>query len=222
MPLLGLIGGTGDLGFALAVHLSKNHKVMMGSRNLEKAKSAVDEIITEKQNPEITRNLEPAENSTIVQLSDILILTVPHANALETVRSLSKSFRGNQILISAVAAVAKKGDEFISEIDASGISFAQQINETIPDSVKVAAAFQTVPANVLYHETEIVADVPVATDTREVYEIVASLVSEIPDLRPLYLGSLRLAGDVERLTAMLLNIGKRNGLKSPTISFPSF
>jgi len=222
MPLLGLIGGTGDLGFALAVHLSKNHQVLMGSRNLEKAKAAVDEINTEKKNSEITRNLEPAENSKVVQLSDILILTVPHANALETVRSLSNGFRGNQILISAVAAVAKKGDEFVSETDASGISFAQQIKKIIPDSVKVAAAFQTVPAKVLYRETEIAADVPVATDTREVYESVASLVMEIPDLRPLYLGSLRLSGDVERLTALLLNIGRRNSLKSPTIRFPSF
>jgi 8-hydroxy-5-deazaflavin:NADPH oxidoreductase len=222
MPHLGLIGGTGDLGYGLAVHLAKKYKVMMGSRNLEKAKAGVAEILEEKKNAEILQNLEPAENSKVVQLADILLLTVPHANALETVKGLSNSFRGNQIFVSAVAAVAKKGDEFIPEIDSSGSSFAQQIRATLPESIGVAAAFQTVPANVLYREMEIKADVPIAADSREVYEKIAPLVLEIRGLRPLFLGSLRLSGELERLTALLLNIGRKNGLKSPTVSFPSF
>jgi 8-hydroxy-5-deazaflavin:NADPH oxidoreductase len=222
MSGLGLIGGTGDLGYALGYHLSKKNQVLLGSRNFEKAKAAVAEILAEKKNPDSQRNLGAAENSTVVQSCDIIILTVPHVNAMETIRSLSKSFRGNQILVSAVAAVAKKGNEFVSEIDPSGMSFAQQIKESVPDSVKIAAAFQTVPANVLYQEREIHADVPVATDTLEAYNAVSKMVTDIQGLRPLYLGSLQLSGEVEKLTALLLNIGKRNGLKSPTLFFPSF
>jgi 8-hydroxy-5-deazaflavin:NADPH oxidoreductase len=222
MSVLGLIGGTGDLGYALGYHLSKKNHVLLGSRNLERAKTAVAEILGEKKNPDSERNLEAAENSIVVGACDLIILTVPHANALETIRSLSKSFRGNQILVSAVAAVAKKGDEFVSEINPSGMSFAQRIKESVPDSVKVAAAFQTVPAKVLYREREIHADVPVATDSLDVYKVLSKLVEDIQGLRPLYLGSLQLSGEVERLTALLLNIGKRNGLKSPTLLFPSF
>ncbi len=222
MPVLGLVGGTGDLGYALGYHLSKKNRVLLGSRNLQKARAAVVEIQAEKKNPDSERNLKAAENSTVVQSCDIIILTVPHGNALETISSLSQSFRGNQILVSAVAAVAKKGDEFVSEIGRAGVSFAQQIREIVPDSVKVAAAFQTVPANVLYREREIRADVPVATDTLDVYTAVSRMVTDIQGLRPLYLGSLQLSGEVERLTALLLNIGKRNGLKSPTLYFPSF
>jgi len=222
MTLIGLIGGTGDLGYALSYHLAKKQRVLMGSRNIEKAKTAVAEIISEKKNPEVVRNLDGVENFAVVQTCDIVILTVPHANALETVRSISKDFRGNQVLISAVAAVARKGDEFVSEISSSGQSFAQRIKGNVPESVKVAAAFQTVPANVLYREREISADVPVATDTREAYDLVSNIVNDIPGLRPLYLGSLDLSGEVERLTALLLNVGKKNGLKSPTLRFPSF
>jgi len=222
MSVLGLIGGTGDLGYALGYHLSKKNLVLLGSRNLEKAKAAVAEIISEKKNPDSERNLEAAENSTVVQTCDVIILTVPHTNALETIQNLSQSFRDDQILVSAVAAVSKKGDDFISEIDASGKSFAQQIREIVPDSVKVAAAFQTVPANMLYREREMKADVPVATDSIAVYNVVSKIVADIHGLRPLYLGSLQLSGEVERLTALLLNIGKRNGLKSPTLLFPSF
>jgi 8-hydroxy-5-deazaflavin:NADPH oxidoreductase len=194
----------------------------MGSRNMEKAKAAVAEIVVEKKNPDVEKNLEGVENLAVVQSCDIVILTVPHANALETVRSISKDFRGNQLLISAVAAVARKGDEFVSEISSSGKSFAQQIKGNVSETVKVAAAFQTVPANILYREREISADVPVAADGRETYDLVSNVVKDIPGLRPLYLGSLDLSGEVERLTALLLNVGKRNGLKSPTLRFPSF
>ncbi len=222
MSTIGFIGGTGDLGYALGYQLSKKNHVLLGSRNLDKARAAVVEIKSEKKNPESEKNLEPVENLTVVQSCDIVVLTVPHTNALETIHSLAKDFRGNQILISAVAAVAKRGDEFVSEISSQGISFAEQTRAHLPVSVKVAAAFQTVPANILYREREIDADVPVTSDSREVYESVSKLVNDIRGLRPLYLGGLNLSGEVERLTALLLNIGKRNSLKSPTIRFPSF
>jgi 8-hydroxy-5-deazaflavin:NADPH oxidoreductase len=222
MPLVGLIGGTGDLGYALGVHLSKKQEVLLGSRKIERAKAAVEEILAEKNVELLKRNLRPAENHEAAQSCDVLILTVPHANALETVASLSGDFRGNQVLVSAVAAIAKRGDEFVVEGDPSGESFAQKIRQVLPSSVKVAVAFQTVPANILYREKEISADVPVAAESPEVYETVALLISGIAGLRPLYLGSLQLASEIERLTAFLLNVGKRNGLKSPTIKFPSF
>lgn len=219
---IGLIGGTGDLGSALAVHLSKRHEVLLGSRTLEKAKSAVSDIVSEKSSEYIRRNLRPVENIEAVSKSEILILTVPHEHALEIVQNLSTKFHENQILVSAVAAVARRGEEFVFDPDTSGKSFAQSIKEIVPSSVKVAAAFQTLPANVLYREREISADVPVTADDLETFQKVSSLIAEMQGLRPLYLGSLRLSGDLERLTAFLLNIGKRNGLKSPTVKFPSF
>ena len=151
-----------------------------------------------------------------------MLLTVPHENAFATVNGLSSDFRGNQVLISAVAAVAKKGEEFVVDEDPSGESFAQKISAIVPPNVKVAAAFQTVPTSILYKEREISADVLVSTDDLGTYESVSAIVRDIEGLRPLYLGSLRLAGEIERLTALLLNIGKRNRMKSPTLKFVSF
>jgi NADPH-dependent F420 reductase len=222
MVLIGLIGGTGDLGSALAVHLTKKNEVLLGSRSIERARSTVDEIIREKNYDYIKSNLKPSENTSVVNECDLLILTVPHGNALETIQSLAPKFRGNQTLISAAASVARSGDEFTTDVNDSGKSIAQMIQESLPESVRVAAAFQTVPANILYREKEISADVPVTADNKEVYQNAASVISEVEGLRPLYLGTLRLSGEVERLTAFLLNIGKRNGLKSPTVKFPSF
>ena len=222
MSLVGLIGGTGDLGSALAVHLSKKHVVMLGSRSKEKAVSAVEDINREKKRDYLVQNLRPAENSEVAMLTDFIVLTVPHEKALETVASLVPKFRGKQVLVSAAAAVARVGEEFTVDANSSGESLAQRIKDLLPESVKVAAAFQTVPATVLYREKQISADVPVAAESPEVYSVVSSFVSEIEGLRPLFLGSLKQSGEVERLASLLLNLGKRNGLKSPTIKFPSF
>jgi 8-hydroxy-5-deazaflavin:NADPH oxidoreductase len=222
MTTIGLIGGTGDLGTALAVHLSKQNEMLLGSRSMDKAKTAVEEILKDKDHDYLKQNLKPAENSTVVASCGILILTVPHGNTLETISGLASKFRGDQILISATASVSRNEDEFTVDPNDGEKSIAVRIREILPGSVRVAAAFQTVPANILYREKEISADVPVAAESREVYEKVASIVSQIAGLRPLYLGSLRQAGEVERMTSFLLNIGKRNGLKSPTIKFLSF
>lgn len=222
MTLVGLIGGTGDLGSALAVHFSKKHVVMLGSRSKDRAISAVEEINREKNHKYLIQNLRPAENSEVVMLADFLVLTVPHESALETITNLSSKFRGNQVLVSAAAAVTRVGEEFAVDEDATGKSLAQKMRDILPEAVRVAAAFQTIPATILYREKEISADVPVAAESVKVYEVVASFVSEIEGLRPLFLGTLRQSGEVERLTSLLLNLGKRNGLKSPTVKFPSF
>jgi len=223
MATVGLIGGTGDLGNALAVHLAKKYLVFIGSRSLDKAQSTVNDVLEEKSaSSYLQSNLRPAENSQVVTSCDSLILTVPHSNALDTIQSLLTSFRGNQLLISAVAAVGKQDDEFFVDEVPGGGSFAESIRKILPDTVKVAAAFQTVPANVMYKELSISADVPVAADSPDTYSSAASLISDIQGLRPLYVGSLKQANEVERLTALLLNIGKRNALKSPTTKFPSF
>jgi 8-hydroxy-5-deazaflavin:NADPH oxidoreductase len=219
---IGFVGGTGDLGTALSLQLSKKHEVLLGSRSLEKARTAVELIRSEKGPRDyLEQNLKPCENAQAVSQSEFVIVTVPHENAIETVKSLTNSFRENQILISTVAAVGKAGDEFVPDFR-SGKSFAESILEIVPSTVKVAAAFQTVPAHILYMEREISADVLVTTNERETFEKVASLIRDIEGLRPLYLGTLRLSAEIERLTSLLLNVGKRNKLKSPTLKISSF
>jgi 8-hydroxy-5-deazaflavin:NADPH oxidoreductase len=224
MSSIGLIGGTGDLGSALAVHLSKNHLTLLGSRNPEKATATVTEIVSEKEHEShLKSNLRPVENAFVAREADIIIVTVPHSSAVETIADLSSGFRGNQILITAVAPVVRIGDEYaVDDSIGSGVSFAERIKDFLPESIAVASAFQTLPARILYKEKELSADVLVATDSSDTYAKIASIISEINGLRPLHLGGLVQSRELERLTAMLLNIGKRNGLKSPTVKFPSF
>jgi NADPH-dependent F420 reductase len=222
LTAVGFLGGTGELGMALSLQFSKTHQVYLGSRSVEKATAAINTIRQEKGPRDYLQSqLIPVDNEEAVRKSDVILITVPHESAVETVQNLAHTFRQGQIVISAVAAVTKSGEDFVADF-VSGKSYVEKIREILPPAVGLAAAFQTVPANILYKEKEISADVLVAADDFSVFERAASLINDIQGLRPLYLGSLKLSGEVERLTALLLNVGKRNKLKSPTLKFPSF
>jgi 8-hydroxy-5-deazaflavin:NADPH oxidoreductase len=219
MRTIGLVGGTGDLGRALAVHLSRKHKVKLGSRTISKAQAAVKEILQDKRGEiELRENLLPVSNNEAVSDSEIAFLTVPYESALETVKSLIGQFQRGQTLISCAARVSKRGKEFFGE---SGVSLSRQIQDIVPQC-EVATAFQTIPAVVLYKEATISFDVFIACNEEETFRKVAELVLAIDGLRPLYVGTLEHAGQLESLTALLLNVGLRNRLKSPTLKIHSF
>jgi NADPH-dependent F420 reductase len=221
MTSIGLLGGTGDLGTALALHLSKKNSVFIGSRSQEKADMAVDAIIKEKgERDYLLSNLKSADNAGAISKCEFIIATLPSESAIETVKSLSSRFRAGQTFISAIAALSKKGTQFFSPRKTT--SLTEQIRSILPDGVEVSSAFQTLPAAILYREKEIVADILVCAESKTCFDKVSSIVSSIDGLRPLYLGDLELAGELEALTALLLNVGIRNKLKSPTIRISSF
>lgn len=222
MSSIGLIGGTGDLGTALAVQLSKKYEsVTIGSRSEERAKAAVKSILEEKgERDYLLNHMRAGSNQQVVSTCDLVIATVPHENATDTIKELSGSFRGDQILISAVAVLSKIGNQFIPSKSLEPV--AKQIKSLLPSNVEVASAFQTVPALMLYKEEKISADVLVSAESAQTYEKVAKLIASMEGLRPLYIGDLELAGELERLTALLLNVAVRNKLKSPTLKIISF
>jgi NADPH-dependent F420 reductase len=218
---IGIIGGTGDIGSGLAVHFARRFDaVLVGSRSREKAVNAVEEIIQDKpQELEIRDHLKPESNETVVQNCDNLVLTVPYEAAISTVKDLARFFRENQIMISAVASIKKSDKEFVTGNDS--LSVAKSIQKILP-KVKVAVAFQTLPANILYTKKEIDADVLVSCDEKDTFERVAEIVSSVPKARPLYAGSLELSREIEGLTALLLNSARSTRLKNPTLKILSF
>jgi len=224
--VIGLLGGTGDLGTALAMHIARAYDVVyLGSRSREKAESAVRELIAEKlAGTSYESHLIPTMNEEVVMKSDVIIATVPYESAIETIRALVPKFRGNQILISAAALVRKIVEigEFKGPT-ADSRPLAIQIREVVPSSVKVAAGFQTVPANVLYKDRDNQTfDVLIASEDAETFSKVSAFVNSLKGLRALSIGSLGQAGEVEGLTSILLNIAIKNKLKSPTFRVESF
>jgi NADPH-dependent F420 reductase len=226
MVQLGFLGGTGDLGQALAVHLvGKYEKALLGSREKSKAEKVVNELEEKMAGREYLKDrLVPATNEEVAERCDIIIATLPAKHAVQGVKELAGHFRGNQLLISTVAPTPKVGEEYFPSLEgrngSSPVSITKQMKDaTALHTIKVATAFQTVPANTLLKEEKVEADVPITSDDKETYEQVANIVRQIEGLRPLYLGTLELADVAEGLTSVLLNVGAHNHINSPTIKF---
>jgi 8-hydroxy-5-deazaflavin:NADPH oxidoreductase len=188
---------------------------------MSKAESVIAQLYAKKgERDYLKANLEPAENQEVVSRCEFLIAAVPHSTALQSIAQLAPFFKGNQILVSAISVVMKSGTEF--NADFGETSIAQQIQRMLGKSIKVATAFQTVPAHILYKEKTISADVLVACDDKNAYQTIADVILSISGLRPLYTGSLNVARSIEGLTAVLLDVAINNQLKSPTLKLNSF
>lgn len=218
---IGLVGGTGDIGSALTVHFAKKYeRVLVGSRNINRSKEAIEKILKEK--PEVRKianRMIASTNETVASQSDIVLLTVPYGSAIETIEKLASNFRGNQLLISAVASLTKTAREFLPNVESRSIS--ETIQDLLP-TIRVSCAFQTLPASILYSKESIDADVFVCCDDPGTFQETAEVVTAVEGLRPLYAGTLEISTEIEGLTAILLNIANRNKLKSPTFKVSSF
>ena len=92
-PTIAVIGGTGDLGTGLAIRWSKaGHKIVIGSRTLEKAQAAVAAL--HEISPDTPA--EAMENLDAAAAGNIVVLTVPAEHQISTLDYVkSKAVRAN-------------------------------------------------------------------------------------------------------------------------------
>jgi NADPH-dependent F420 reductase len=206
---IAVIGGTGDLGFGLAVRLAKAYAVTIGSRDLSRAADAAARAETAAR-----VRVEAKTNEEAASGCDIAILAVPDLPTADFLSSLAQGLR-EKLVISPIVPMLLKGGVF--SLSLSGESAAERVAEALPSS-RVAGAFHTVPAPRLAQLGEELAyDVLVTAGSRAVYDEAARVVSSVGRLRPLYAGPLTVSRLVEGMTPALLNVSKLNKLKSPSI-----
>jgi NADPH-dependent F420 reductase len=195
---IGILGGTGDQGKGLArrFHLA-GHKVIIGSRNAERAQQAADEI-----------GVRGAENTVTATESDIVIIAVPWDGHKATVESLKSELAG-KIVVDCVNPMGfDKQGAFALPVEEG--SAAQQAAAILTES-RVVAAFHHVSAVLLLDPevAEIDLDVLVLGEDREATDLVQALASRIPGVRGIYGGRLRNAHQIEAFTANLISINRR-------------
>jgi len=201
---VGILGGTGPAGQALAARLaSVGYDVVVGSRSEDKAAAVCDELRARWAGRRLS--LEPATNEAAAK-STLVVVATQWAAAEPTVASVAGAL-GGKVVVSMGNALTKVGRELLPvHLPAGSVAAAVQL--AAPDAM-VAAAFQHVPARELGqldHRME--GDVLICTDHAEALEATSALVRAIPDLRPLSAGSLALAGTVEAFTAVLVRFRK--------------
>lgn len=206
---IAVIGGTGPLGFGLAVRLSKAYAVTIGSRTLPRAAaSAAKATDLARMRVEAKTNVEAASGC------DIAVLAVPDLPSPEFLASLSRVLKGKLVISPIVPMVMKDG---FFTLSLPGESAAERVAKALPGA-RVAGAFHTVPASKLAQLGEELAyDVLVTAASERIFEEAARVVSSVGKLRPLYAGPLAATRLVEAITPALVNVSRLNKVGSPSI-----
>jgi NADPH-dependent F420 reductase len=141
---VGIVGGTGPAGRALAARLaSVGLDVVIGSRSAERAQEITDEIA--KKWPDRDLPLSPAVNADATA-ADLVVVATPWDAAADTAGSLRARLAG-KVVISMGNALAKIDGELQAVVPPLG-SVAAGVQAAAPESM-VAAAFHHLPARSL-------------------------------------------------------------------------
>ena len=206
-----IVGGTGALGFGLALRLGKaGVPIVIGSRDEQRAQEAA------RRASGVVPECAGRQNAEAVEGAEVVILSVPFRNQSETLTNLKGVLKPGQLIVDATvplaAAVSGKATRTLGVWQGSA---AQQAEEMVPDGVRVVSAFHTVSAALLTDlDHELDEDVLICGDRREDKAKVAELVDAIPGLRPVDCGPLEMARIVVTLTPLIISINVRNKVRA--------
>ena len=213
MVPVSVIGGSGDLGFGLAVRLgAAGIPVTIGSRDGERAGATADRL----RERVASGSFEGTDNRTAVRGAEVVILAVPFANQAQTLVELRDELTEGQILLdTTVPLAATVGGRATRTLGVWQGSAAQQAAELVPPGVGVVSALHTVAASQLTdlrHAFE--QDVLVCGDSASDKRTVAGLLERIPGMRCIDCGRLEMSRYSEQLTPLLIGLNLRYRAKS--------
>jgi 8-hydroxy-5-deazaflavin:NADPH oxidoreductase len=202
---IGILGGTGPAGSALAARLaSVGFDTVVGSRSKYRAMETVDQLL--ERWPDRRLKIGAGDNA-IAAAADLVVIATPWDGATQTAVSVGDNLRG-KVVICMANALTRIGREFQPLVPPRG-SVAASVQAAVPHCM-VAAAFHHVPAKELGDlDDPIESDVLVCSDHPEAAQTTADIVGKIPNMRPLDAGELSLATPIESFTAVLLQLNVR-------------
>ena len=202
---IGLLGGTGPAGRALAARLaSLGYPVTIGSRSRYRAMEIRDTIVGRWPDHDLV--IEAAENEVAAD-AEVIVIATPWDGAAETALSVKDQLAG-KVVISMANALARVGGEFQPLVPPRG-SVAASVQAAVPKSL-VSAAMHHLPAKELGAiDRPIESDVLICSDHLKATEVTTRIVGSIPGLRPLDAGELSNATPIEAFTAVLLQLNVR-------------
>jgi len=213
---IGIVGGTGDIGEGIAMRLSPNHDVVIGSREAEKAEESSDVCYATVTKLGLPCSVSGYTNQEAVDRSDVVILAIPFRHVEPTLATLHGFEK--KIVISPVNPMEKR-DFFVFTPPPEG-SAALLIRRLLPQETRLCSAFNTVAANKWKALTEpLDLAVPVCGDDPVAKAAVLDIVRSIPGVKAYDAGPLAVSAMVECLTPLLLNIARFNKMKDVGIQF---
>ena len=199
---IGILGGTGPAGSALAARLaSVGHDVIIGSRSKYRAMEVVDKLHEQWKDRHL--DIEAGDNEAAAA-AEIVVIATPWDGAYGTATSVAEQLAG-KVVICMANALTRTGKEFQPLVPPRG-SVAATVQAAVP-ACHVAAGFHHVPAKELgdlSHPIE--SDVLICSDYPDATQVTSDLVASVPNMRPLDAGGLSQATPIESFTAVLLQL----------------
>ena len=201
-----MVGGTGAEGSGLALRFARaGQRVRIGSRNAERAQEAARRI---------GGDVSGHTNADAVSDAGIVVLTVPLAAQIETLKAIKGRMAPGAILVDTTVpleiAIGGRISRTIALWDGSA---AQQAARLLP-GVPVVAAFHALSAEVLAQvDHPLDCDTLICGDSAEAKAAVMDLATLIPGVRAIDAGSLDNARLLETTAALLISLNLRHKVK---------
>nr|AAK38741.1 NADPH-dependent F420 reductase [Pimelobacter simplex] len=200
---IAVVGGTGPQGRGLARWFAQaGHTVILGSRSAERA-SAVADDVTARSGATVTG----ASNADAVASADIVLIVVPWDGHEELVADLAPRLAG-KLVVSCVNPLGfdKRGAYGLDVVDGSA---AEQTQRLVPTAT-VVGAFHHLSAVTLWDSEEPLdhEDVLVCGDDADARARVLELATAVTGRAGIEVGPLRLAAQLEPLTAVLIGVNR--------------
>jgi len=206
---IAVIGGTGPQGKGLGYRFARHgHSVVLGSRAVEKAATVAAQVAERLDGVEGAGEVSGAANADACDGADVVLLAVPYEGHDELVATLPLAGR---VVVSCVNPLAfDKAGPYGRVVDGGEGSAAESAQRIAPEA-QVVGAFHHVSAPVLWGDREFLSDedVLVCGDSAEAKQVVIELARCVTGRDGVDAGRLRLARQLEPLTAVLISINKR-------------
>jgi hypothetical protein len=198
---IGILGGTGPQGRGLGRRFAvAGHAVVLGSRSADRAQQVAEDYAS-------LGDVTGGDNADAAA-AELVVVAVPYAGHAALLTGLVEPLTGKVVVDCVNPLGFDAHGPYALQVEAG--SAAQEAQQLLPAST-VVAAFHHVSAVLLDDPAveRMEGDVLVLGEDREAVQTVCDLATAIPGARGIYAGRLRLAGQVEAMTANLIAINRR-------------
>jgi NADPH-dependent F420 reductase len=209
---IALLGGTGDIGQALALRWARDtdHEVLIGSRDPEKARAKAEEYETELASVGVERDVKGFANEMAADRADVVVLAVPAFHVRDLVQDVADRIEDADVVVSPAVGMDRDDEGFHYKPPKAG-SVTRLVADAAPEGVPVVGAFHNLSADRLANlDVELDLDTLVVGDDDDAVQTVIQLADQIDGLRALKAGGVANAAEVESLTPLLINLAMEN------------
>jgi NADPH-dependent F420 reductase len=217
MADVAIIGGTGDQGYGLAVRWAlAGRAIAIGSRDGGRAQNAAERLrdVITASGSEVPP-IVGLENTAAAAEAPVVVIAVPLAAQIATIKSIHDHLRTGAILIDVTVPLATAiGGRASRMLGIPAGSAAEQLAEYAPDHAQVVAAFHFLSADLLSDPTlPLESDVIGCGGDGRAQAVLRELAESIEGVRYAHAGPLAAARLIEAAATMLIAINVRHKVR---------